>query len=98
MNFGNAVGSAMRTAESQVGSDKLQGFQLPTFNSYSANASGSGSLNSTGGLNTGYTPGTYKLGSLQSDKESAALTLRNLNVEEASKRKAAGLSYADLYQ
>lgn len=95
--YGNRLSEFARGAEQQLGTAGMGGFQLPTLRGYSSSLGGEGGFNQTGNINTGYTPGTYALGEIPQSEAAAALALRNQNVQEASRRKAAGLSYADLY-
>ncbi len=96
--YGSQLGEYGRSLEKNLGTAGMNNYQLPSLKSYSADLSGNGGFNSTGSVNTGYTPGTYQLGTIPQSETAAALALRNQNVDEASKRKSAGLSFNDLYQ
>lgn len=96
--YGSQLGDYGRAAEEKLGSSALQGYNLPSLTNYSASLSGNGGFDNSGAVSTGYVPGTYKIGSIDQSETAAGLALRNTNVEEASRRKAAGLSFEDLYQ
>jgi|GEM_PF-4948366 len=94
---GNSLGDYSRNLEKNLGTDGAAGFNLPSLNNYSASLAGKGGFAQSGQADTNYTPGTYQLGSIPQAQEAAGLALRNQNVQEASKRKAKGISYSDLY-
>lgn len=97
--YGQALGGYARNTEQQLGTAGYNsGYQIPSLANYRADLGGNGGYNNSGTVGTGYTPGTYQLGSVPLAETASALALRNQNIEEASRRKAAGLSYADLYQ
>lgn len=95
--YGSNIGDYARNAEKSLGTAGMNGYQLPSLASYSANLSGNGSLDTSGNVNTGYTPGTYQLGTIPQSETAAALALRNQNVDQASSLKSAGLDYSSLY-
>lgn len=95
--YGSKLGDYATTAEKSLGTSGLNGFQLPTLNNYSTSLSGNGALTSNGTVNTGYTPGTYKIGTLTNDEE-AAIEARNQALKKsASESVVAGRSYQDLF-
>lgn len=93
--YGSDLYNLGRTAEKQIGAANMSGFNLPSLANYSASLTGAGGISQTG-TTQAYTPGGYQLGEIPQAETAAALALRNQNIEEASRRKTAGLSYQDL--
>lgn len=95
--YGNDIYNLGRTAEQKIGASNMQGLNLPSnIGTYGASLTGLGGINKTGTTTSGYNPGGYGTGSLTYDENAAIMARRNQNIEEASRRKANGLSYQDL--
>lgn len=99
-SYGSRIGDLSREAEKALGTAgyNASGYQLPSLARYKSSTEGMGGFNINGGIDTKYTPGIYGLGTIPQAEEASALALRNMNINEASKRKTQGLSYTDLYQ
>lgn len=97
LNYGNQVGDLARTAEKQIGTSNMSGFQLPSSPTYSASLAGnSGGFDTTGTTTPSYTPGGFNVGSLTSQEQSDITNRQDSLINSAYGRQAAGLSYQDL--
>lgn len=92
----NTAGNALRSAESQLGSSGMDGFNLPNFGS--AQVSGAGAR---GGFNLGtsgqyYNPGQYKYGTLPLEEKTAIENLVNTRIKAQQTKNISDRTFSGL--
>jgi len=94
--YGNKLYELGRGAEEKIGAGNMGGYNLGALANYSTNLSGKGGFD-LNNLNTPYSPGGFKIGSLEYDREAATEARNQALKKTASESVVAGRSYQDLF-
>lgn len=94
--YGNKLYELGRGAEEKIGAGNMQGYDLGSLANYRANLGGSGGF-TLGDSSSAYTPGGYKVGSIEYDREAATEARNQALKRSASESVVAGRDYKSLF-
>lgn len=94
--YGNKLYDLGRGVEEKIGASNMQGYNLGALANYKADLGGKGGF-TLGTMNTPYSPGGYKIGSLEYDREAATEARNQALKKTASESVVAGRDYQSLF-